>query len=62
MLLIWFDTIFHDNISGDEIRRLVTESFLPYLTEKGHELKKKREYAKSKKETEEKAHYYSQVC
>ena len=35
--------------AGDEIRRLVTESGLPYLTEKAQMLKKKRDLAKKKK-------------
>ena len=46
---------------GDEIRRLVTESILPYLTEKGHVWKIQRDYAKSKKDSEEKTFIPSQV-
>lgn len=46
---------------GDEIRRLITESLLPYLTEKGHVWKVKREYAKSKKDADEKGFIPSQV-
>ena len=46
---------------GDEIRRLITESFLPYLTEKGHVWKIKREYAKGKKDVDEKSFIPSQV-
>lgn len=46
---------------GDEIRRLITESLLPYLTEKGHVWKIKREYAKSKKDADEKSFSPSQV-
>ena len=46
---------------GDEIRRLITESLLPYLTEKGHVCKIKREYAKSKKDADEKSFIPSQV-
>lgn len=46
---------------GDEIRRLITESLLPYLTEKGHVWEIKREYAKSKKDADEKSFIPSQV-
>nr|XP_058973340.1 anoctamin-10-like [Pocillopora verrucosa] len=46
---------------GDEIRRLVTESILPYLTEKGHVWKIQRDYAKSKKDSEEKTFIPSQA-
>ena len=48
-------------VLGDEIRRLVTESILPYLTEKGHVWKIQRDYAKSKKDSEEKTFIPSQV-
>ncbi|XP_048585783.1 anoctamin-8 [Nematostella vectensis] len=46
---------------GDEIRRLVTESFLPYLTEKSYIWKQQREYAKKKKNDTEKAGIPSQA-
>ena len=48
-------------VLGDEIRRLVTESIVPYLTEKGHVWKIQRDYAKSKKDSEEKTFIPSQV-
>ena len=46
---------------GDEIRRLITESLLPYVTEKSHVWKIKREYARAKKDTDEKSFIPSQV-
>lgn len=46
---------------GDEIRRLITESLLPYVTEKSHVWKIKREYARAKKGTDEKSFIPSQV-
>lgn len=46
---------------GDEIRRLITESLVPYVTEKSHVWKIKREYAKAKKDTDEKPFIPSQV-
>ena len=46
---------------GDEIRRLITESLIPYVTEKGHVWKIQREYAKSKKDSDEKRFLPSQV-
>lgn len=46
---------------GDEIRRLITESLLPYVTEKSHVWKIKREYARAKKGTDEKSFIPSQA-
>ncbi|XP_073249226.1 anoctamin-10-like [Porites lutea] len=46
---------------GDEIRRLITESLVPYVTEKGHVWKIRREYAKSKKDSDEKPFIPSQA-
>ena len=63
----WFNIQIHQLfclsvfVLGDEIRRLVTESILPYLTEKGHVWKIQRDYAKSKKDSEEKTFIPSQV-
>ena len=52
-----FATLF----KGDEIRRLVTESLIPYLMEKGHVWKLQREYVKSKKDSDVQAFLPSQV-
>ena len=63
----WFNIQIHQLfclsvfVLGDEIRRLVTESIVPYLTEKGHVWKIQRDYAKSKKDSEEKTFIPSQV-